>query len=157
MIKGAICYLKNGGETLFLYRDRGKDNNHRGFYTLPGGFLEIGEKSIDCVVREFEEETGLKLLDPRLRVKATFYTEGRLLGGKLKFDVYEANTFSGKLREEHPEGMLIWISDNKLPEIKIHGGDRKILELMRRRGVFEAAVRCHHGGELTSFEKRRID
>ena len=61
------------------------------------------------------------------------------------------------MREGPPEGELVWISDNKLPEIKIHEHDRKILELMRRRGVFEAAVRCHRGGELTSFEKRRID
>jgi len=30
-----------------------------GFYNVPGGHIEEGEESIDCVIREFKEECGL--------------------------------------------------------------------------------------------------
>jgi len=161
MIYGTMCYLKNGGETLFFCRDYAMDEIHLGFtYTLPGGYLEGGRNSVDCAVREFEEETGLRVIDPRLRVIATFYNEKRIFGKNevedQKFYIYEANAFSGALREGPPEGELVWISDNKLPEIKIHGGDRKILELMRQKGLFEVDVRCR-GQELVGFEAIRVN
>jgi len=39
------------------------------FTKLPGGGLEFGEGTRDCVVREFKEETGLKV-----EVQSHFYT-----------------------------------------------------------------------------------
>jgi len=160
MIYGTMCYLKNGGETLFLCRDRGEGDIHRGLHTPPGGHLEAGESSIDCIVREFEEETGLKLLDPRLKVRATFYNKGRILGGKenpedWKVDIYEANTFSGELRREHPKDKLVWVGDAEIPNIKMHEGDRKIIELVRKEGLHEVSLR-YFGEELDRFEVQKI-
>ena len=58
--------LNEKKELLFIRR--------RGFWDLPKGKLEAGEKLEDCAVREVEEETGLKnvLLDKPL--VTTFHT-----------------------------------------------------------------------------------
>jgi len=45
-------------EGLLLVRRGGEP--YRGWHALPGGFMECGERAEDCVVREVEEETGLR-------------------------------------------------------------------------------------------------
>ena len=39
---------------------------HNDFYCLPGGHIHLGENSYDGVLREVEEETGIKGLDAKL-------------------------------------------------------------------------------------------
>jgi 8-oxo-dGTP diphosphatase len=46
------------GDQVVLIR-RGREP-FRGMHALPGGIVEYGERAEDCVVREIEEETGLK-------------------------------------------------------------------------------------------------
>lgn len=45
---------------------RRKNEPFKGGYALPGGFVEYGETAEDCVLREIEEETGLKTRVDRL-------------------------------------------------------------------------------------------
>jgi 8-oxo-dGTP diphosphatase len=46
-----------GGQVVLIKRGR---EPFKGMYALPGGIVEYGERVEDCVVREIEEETGLK-------------------------------------------------------------------------------------------------
>lgn len=80
MINATLCYLREGGKTLFLYRNKGEKDIHNGLYVAPGGKTEPGERGIDCIMREFLEETGLTLKDPRLRQVITFHNKGRVMG-----------------------------------------------------------------------------
>ena len=103
-----MCFLRNNKQTLFLYRNKGEGDIHNGWYVPPGGRTERGERGIECMVREFKEETGLILTNPKLRVIATFYNQGRILGGKENpedwcVEVYEARDYTGELKEEHPK------------------------------------------------------
>ena len=158
MINGTMCFLRNRGETLFLYRNRGEEDIHNGRYVPPGGRLERGERSIDCVLREFDEETGLKLINPKLRVIATFYNKGRILGGDKnpedwRVEVYEANNFTGKLREEHSKAKPVWVRD--LTQIRMYPGDRKIFDLLGQKGVWEAILQ-YHKENLARFNCKRV-
>ena len=50
-----------------LHRNKKDGDVHRGKYNGLGGKLEPGESPEDCVTREVYEESGLRLLDPKLR------------------------------------------------------------------------------------------
>jgi len=47
----------HGGKLVAVRR---KNEPYRGMPALPGGFVELGETTVDAVVREVREETGLE-------------------------------------------------------------------------------------------------
>lgn len=80
------------GKILLVKRDH---EPYRGFWAIPGGFVELGETCEEAVLREVKEETGLqtkikKLLgvystpgrDPRQTITVAYLLEVR--GGKVK-------------------------------------------------------------------------
>lgn len=52
---GALCLIEHEGRLLML------GQHHRRGWTLPGGLLNRGEDAATAVVREVEEETGLRV------------------------------------------------------------------------------------------------
>jgi 8-oxo-dGTP pyrophosphatase MutT (NUDIX family) len=62
-----------------------------GRYNFPGGHIEPDEKGIDCVVREFEEECGIK----------TFPNDWKEIGMILNDEFYEVQIFTAIQKEEH--------------------------------------------------------
>jgi 8-oxo-dGTP diphosphatase len=157
MISGTMCFLDCDESILFIYR-KGKNDMHNGFYVPPGGHLERGERSIDCIMREFREETkGAELINPKLRVIATFYNKGRIMNGKKdpedwRVDIYEANRFSGTIAPE-----LVWIPKHKISDINMYEGDRRIMRLMNKNpGIFEAILQ-YDKEKLIRFDYKKVD
>ncbi len=72
IIAATLCYVRTGGRTLMLHRNKKAGDIHRGKYNGLGGKLETGESPEECVKREVREESGLTLRDPRLRGVLTF-------------------------------------------------------------------------------------
>ncbi|MBN2166082.1 MAG: NUDIX hydrolase [Marinilabiliaceae bacterium] len=56
----AVIIAKKANEKKVLLIQRGAEP-YKGMWALPGGFVDIDEDVDDAVVREVEEETGLKL------------------------------------------------------------------------------------------------
>jgi len=52
---GALCLIEHEGRLLML------DQRHRQGWTFPGGLINRGEDAASAVVREVEEETGLRI------------------------------------------------------------------------------------------------
>ncbi len=160
MINATICFLRKNDETLFLYRNKGEEDLHDGLYVPPGGRTERGERGIDCITREFNEETGLILINPQLKIIATFYNQGRILGGKENpedwcVEVYGARDFKGKLKEEHHKAKPFWIKDQDLTNIRMYPGDKKILEFVNKEGIYEVLTQ-YNKEELIRFESHRV-
>lgn len=160
MINATMCFLRRDGKTLFIYRNRGEKDIHNGWYVPPGGHIERGERGIDCIIREFEEETGLRLQDPQLKVIATFYNKGRILGGKKNpedwcVEIYDAKRFKGRLREEYSKAKPLWVQDLDLAKIRMYSGDRKLFGLLKEKGVFEAVLQ-YSKEDLIRFEYKRV-
>jgi ADP-ribose pyrophosphatase YjhB (NUDIX family) len=61
----AVCVRTRGGKREVLLVTRGGPAE-KGKLALPGGFIEYNERPEDCVVRELQEETGVKGSNPQL-------------------------------------------------------------------------------------------
>lgn len=162
MKNGTACILRIGDEILFLNRCGGEKDIHNGFYVFPGGTIERGETGLENVRREFEEETGLELIFPKLKALWTCDNRDRLLGGRIDREdwlvqVYEADSYAGLLRKEKEKNANpVWIKNYNLGKIKMYPGDRKLIEILNKEGILEVNQR-YAGEDLIRFSYARID
>ncbi|MFC1754013.1 NUDIX domain-containing protein [Thermoproteota archaeon] len=126
MIPCAMCYLKKNGKTLMIHKNKNPDKCFYGFWDAPGGKIEPGETPTQAVVREFREESGLELKEPKLRGVLTF---SNLFGKQWLVYVFTAENFVGKLEEENPEGTLKWIDDSGFFSLKLCEADHIFVPL----------------------------
>lgn len=83
------CYLLKRDKILFI-----KFNKKWGQVYAPiGGKMEIGETPTECLLREYKEETGLELINPKFKGIAFWEdsTEGIIF-------LYTATEFKGSLK-----------------------------------------------------------
>src|SRR5688572_24168894 len=118
-VLATLCYLRSGGRTLMLLRNKKPGDVHAGKYNGLGGKLEPGESPDECVLREFQEESGLTLLDPRLRGVLTFPLFAK--GQDWVVFVYTATRSEGALIDS-AEGTLEWVPDAKVAELNLWEG-----------------------------------
>lgn len=134
-ILATLCYVKNEGKTLMLYRNKKENDHHEGKWNGLGGKLEPGETPEECVIREIKEESGLKIKNPRMHGYIVF----PIFDGTNDWHVFifTAREFDGELINS-PEGTLEWIPDNKLTSINLWGGDSIFLEWLNQDKFFSA-------------------
>lgn len=110
MILATLCYVQTGGKTLMTHRNKRADDAHLGKYNGLGGKFEPGESPEECVVREVFEESNLRI-KPRLRGVMTFPQFAK--GHDWYCFLYTASEFEGDLKNDRPEGDLVWIENER--------------------------------------------
>jgi len=116
-------FIVKGKKALFIKRSKDSEN-FPGWYILPGGKQEVDETILQTAIRETYEETGIKAIDPKLRVVAThnhFYKNRVYM-----VFIFQAEEFSGELKESD-EGTPMWVELSKImkneklyPDLKRH-------------------------------------
>ena len=101
-----LCMISRGEEILLQNRVK---TDWRG-YCFPGGHVEPGESIVDSVIREMEEETGLRIEKPKLCGIKQFPIDG----GRYLVFFFKTDSFSGELRSSE-EGKVEWIHRKDLP------------------------------------------
>ncbi len=101
-------------------------------YAPPGGKFEEGESPLDCVLREFYEETGLTLKKPKLQGISYWkdMAEGIIF-------IYVAEEFEGNLKEETEEGCIKWIDLEDLFNLKQFSQNEKFTPYLFKEKIFE--------------------
>ena len=143
-----LCYIERDGCYLMLHRVRKKnDINHDKWIGIGGGF-EAYESPDECVLREALEETGLRLISPRLRGIVTFAAPP--YQPEYMF-LYTANRFEGELpeRDSCDEGTLEWVPKDKVAELPIWEGDKIFLKLLAEDSPFFSLKLTYDGDTLT--------
>lgn len=123
---GVGALIIKGNEILLAKRTKAP---YRGYWDIPGGFLEAGEHPLDGLRREIKEETGLKI------------KPGKILGifmdkyGSEKWDTlnifYIVEIVSGKMQAKSDVSELKWFSKKSLPKKIAFCGSRQALKIWR--------------------------
>lgn len=140
-----LCYVKDHGKTLMLYRNKKPNDIHEGKWNGLGGKLDPGESPEECVIREIYEESGLQISNPSLRGILTFPEFSA--GEDWYVFVFVAEKFQGELIESD-EGHLEWIADDQLLNLHLWGGDQYFLKWMNENRFFSAKF-YYKDGKLT--------
>ncbi|WP_404454220.1 8-oxo-dGTP diphosphatase [Virgibacillus necropolis] len=117
------CILIQQNKILLLKKPR------RGWYATPGGKMEQGESIKESVIREYREETSLHLQNPELAGAFTFIVQNadRVVQEWMMF-TFICNAFEGVQTEHCDEGILEWVDQDKINELPMAEGDKKIFE-----------------------------
>ena len=100
----------------------------KGWWALPGGFIEEGESPEEAAIREAEEETGLKI---KIERKVGVYDKDRNdPRGDIETTVFEA-TAEGKPKKGHEVEEISVFSE--IPELAFD--HTKIIEDSKKNGV----------------------
>jgi 8-oxo-dGTP diphosphatase len=143
-----LCYVRKNGQTLMLFRNKKKNDMHQGKWNGLGGKLEPGETPEECAMREIWEESGLRVVDLRLKGLLTFpafaaqedwYTF-----------VFLVEDFAGELGSS-AEGELRWIDNDELLDLELWAGDRIFLNWLERPGFFSGKF-VYEQGRFIDYE-----
>jgi len=122
-LPSTLCYLVVDGRLLMLRREKEPFAHH---WTAPGGKIQPGETPRQAIEREVREETGLSIVEPKL--KAICSETGGPDYNWLLF-IFRAETYRGRL-EPGGEGELRWLPLFEIDAWKLPSVDRRILPLI---------------------------
>lgn len=105
-----MCMVCDGNKIIVIDRQK---KDWPGI-TFPGGHVELGESFTDAVIREVQEETGLKISAPQLcGIKDWYENECRYV-----VLLYKATRFEGELVSS-AEGKVWWEEVDNLPNLNL--------------------------------------
>lgn len=105
--KAVRCYLIKDNKVVVIKYKQG--NKKEGYYDIPGGKIEEGEKPVKTAIREMKEETGLKVKN--LKYKGNMIIE--YPNRTFDFDVFITNESEGE-PQEFEENASEWMEIEKL-------------------------------------------
>ena len=132
-----LCYVrdKENKITLMLHRVKKENDVHKDKWNGLGGKFELGESPEECVIREIYEESGLKIVSPKMKGFITF----PLFDGVDDWYVFlfVAEEFTGELIDS-AEGRLEWVPTDKLLELPLWEGDKIFIPWLDGEKFFSA-------------------
>jgi 8-oxo-dGTP diphosphatase len=147
MILATLCYVKQNGCTLMVYRNKKPNDIHEGKWNGLGGKFEAGETPEECVIREIHEESGLAIQNPKLCGLLMF---PKFKGNDWYVFVFTATEFSGKLSDS-PEGELEWIPDEKIRGLNLWESDPIFMPWIQE-GKFFSAKFEYEGDKMRGYD-----
>ena len=142
-----LCYVRKNGETLMIHRVKKENDYHQGKWNGIGGKFDQGETPEECVIREVEEETGLKIKSPRLHGLLTFPMFDGI--DDWYVFVYTVDEFEGKLIDSN-EGNLAWIPNDELTNLNLWDGDKYFLPWLFENKFFSAKF-IYEDGKMKDY------
>ncbi len=133
-----LCYLKQKGKTLMLYRNRKPNDIHQGKWNGLGGKLEKGESPEEALVREVKEEANVSLVDYQLKGIITFPDFNNEEDWYVY--LYTSHDYRGEINYQSNEGELKWIDDQRLFDLNLWEGDHLFLKWMEQPRFFSAKM-----------------
>ena len=122
---GALILRRNS--ILLVQRAR---NPLKGYWSLPGGLIETGEKIEDALQREVREETGLIVRPKRMFEifeRIILEEKGRAEYHYILHD-YLCTVVGGELKAGDDAGRVAWVPRAKLKTLQLTEGTLEVIE-----------------------------
>ena len=146
-LDATACYLKRNDKVLMIkFADKWDQ-----VYAPPGGKFKHGESSLDCIMREYYEETGLTLVNPRLQ--GISFWEDEKEGAIF---VYTADEFLGELTPVSEEGSLEWVPLKDLEKISQFEQNQKFTPYLFKEELFEGKFLLDNKCKVLEYKIRNI-
>lgn len=141
------CVLIRDNKVLLLQKPR------RGWWVAPGGKMEPGETAKDSCIREFREETGIYLLNPKIKGIFTFVIkDGDQVVSEWMMFTFFATESTGVHLEQSDEGTLQWQDVQDIKNLPMAAGDSHILDYMvQGKGIIYGAFTYTPDFELIQY------
>jgi 8-oxo-dGTP diphosphatase len=143
-----LCYIRRQGKTLMVHRIKKANDMHQGKWNGLGGKLEMGETPEECAVREIKEESGLIVVNPKLKGLLTF--PGFANDEDWYAFVFVITDFEGELIDS-AEGDLAWVDDSELMNLNLWEGDHIFLPWLEQESFFSGKF-VYEEGRLVSHQ-----
>lgn len=117
----AVYLILRRGDELLLMRRQGS-GYYDGWYSVPAGHLDAGELPTECLIRETQEELGIQLHAPDLKLEHVMYrTKHDDTGDRLDI-FFSTKVWTGQptIQEPHKCDDVRWFPLNALPEQMMH-------------------------------------
>ncbi|WNF39095.1 8-oxo-dGTP diphosphatase [Bacillaceae bacterium IKA-2] len=112
------CIVNQNGRVLLLQKPS------RGWWVAPGGKMESGESIKDAVTREFREETGLQIQNPKIKgIFTIIIKDGKEIIDEWMMFTFLATETEGEMLAKSPEGQLQWQQLNDVKNLPMAPGD----------------------------------
>lgn len=105
MLKYNICFIKRANEILLLNREK---SSWMGCWNGIGGKLEAQESPREAMIREIEEETGIRHYDLHFKGLVTWSGDNFDFGGMYAYIAEVPNSFEYATPKKTDEGILDW-------------------------------------------------
>lgn len=147
MIYSTMCYLIDNDNVLMLLRNKKLNDINKNKWLGVGGKIYPNETPLECIKREFKEETNLNLHDLEYVGKVSFddndYHETIYL--------YRAYSYDGEIMESN-EGELHFVPINKVLELELWEGDKYFLEYVFNNSEFDEITLSYNDGKLKKIK-----
>lgn len=139
-----LCYIEKDDCYLLMHRVKKEKDINKDKWIGIGGHFEQAESPEECVLREVKEETGLTLTSYAFRGIVTFVTDTGLYEYMC---LYTADGFEGEICD-CDEGILEWVSKDRLEELNLWQGDYIFLRLLEESETFFSLKLVYEGDVL---------
>ena len=145
MTMTTLCYLEQNDSYLMMHRVKKKQDMNQDKWIGVGGHAEDYESPEDCLLREVQEETGLTLTDYRFRGIVTFAMKD---AETQYMCLYTATGWTGRMKEDCPEGNLEWVRKDQIHTLDLWEGDKVFFRLLTDEGPFFSLKLYYESDEL---------
>ncbi len=122
-IKVSAAFILMDGRVLIAQRG---DSSYEGKWEFPGGKVKPNESGETAVVRELEEELGIKVKPQRLLATVTGVFDDR----NLDIDLYQCKIVSGDVTlKEHLDAK--WVSKSEFSDYDFLVPDRLFIDVIK--------------------------
>lgn len=122
----AAAVIERDGK--FLVAKRLPTSSFAGKWEFPGGKVEPAETPAECIVREIEEELGVKTKALELLHTWNFEYPGPK---RFRFFAFRCQVLEGEPKVNGSHEMLAWITPDALGELDFLEADHELISMLR--------------------------